>query len=265
MATVYSQSLPRQIETARMPGHWLLAKLGKCVLRPGGIDLTRVMLRALEVCSDDEVVEFAPGLGLTAQEVLRSNPRAYTAVERDENAAARLARRLGPGRVIHASAECTGLPARCASAVYGEAMLSMQTPEQKLRIVQEARRLLRPGGRYAIHELCAVPDFLPQETMREMQRRMSLNIHVGVRLLTARNWKALLEQCGFRIEFEAKAPMHLLEPKRVVRDEGAARTLRIVWNVLRDRQARSRVLQMRALFRDYRDHLQAIALVARKA
>jgi len=247
-----------------MPGHWLLAKLGKCVLRPGGVELTRVMLQALAVRPEDDVVEFAPGLGLTALEVLRLNPRSYTGVERDEAAVERLARRLGQGRLIQGSAECNGLPSLYATAVYGEAMLSMQTPEQKRRIVQEAYRLLRPGGRYAIHELCAVPEDLPQEILAEMQRRMSLNIHVGVRLLTTLNWRRLLEQCGFRVEFEAKAPMHLLEPKRVIRDEGVARTLRIVWNVLRDRQARQRVRRMRALFRDYSSHLQAIALVARK-
>jgi ubiquinone/menaquinone biosynthesis C-methylase UbiE len=222
------------------------------------------MLEALAVSREDDVVEFAPGLGLTALEVLRSKPRSYTGVERDEAAAGRLARRLGQGRLIQASAESTGLPPLCATAVYGEAMLSMQTREQKHRIVQEAYRLLRPGGRYAIHELCATPEDLPEEVLAEMQRRMSVNIHVGVRLMTASGWRRLMEQCGFRVEFETRAPMHLLEPKRVLKDEGVTRTLRIIWNVLRDRQARHRVLQMRALFRDYSSHLQAIALVACK-
>jgi hypothetical protein len=44
----------------KMPGHWLLASAGKRVLRPGGLALTRRMLQALAIGSQDRVVEFAP-------------------------------------------------------------------------------------------------------------------------------------------------------------------------------------------------------------
>ena len=37
-------------------------------------------------------------------------------------------------------------------------MLSMQPATTKARIAAEAARLLVPGGRYGIHELCLVPD-----------------------------------------------------------------------------------------------------------
>ncbi|MFP4173650.1 MAG: SAM-dependent methyltransferase, partial [Candidatus Hydrogenedentota bacterium] len=33
----------------RMPGHWVLAQMGKRVLRPGGMELTRAMLEALAI------------------------------------------------------------------------------------------------------------------------------------------------------------------------------------------------------------------------
>lgn len=66
-STTSQTVLPGQaLQTDKMPGHWLLAKLGKRVLRPGGIELTQRMLDALKVHSRDKVVEFAPGLGLTA-------------------------------------------------------------------------------------------------------------------------------------------------------------------------------------------------------
>ncbi|MGE5570487.1 MAG: methyltransferase domain-containing protein [Rhodospirillales bacterium] len=255
----------RMPEIARMPGHWLLARLGKCVLRPGGVELTGRMLAALNITPQDDVVEFAPGLGLTARAVLARNPRTYTAVEQDPKAAERIRQWLPKkAKCLNGTAERTGLPSACASAVYGEAMLSMQTPEQKRRIVQEAFRLLRPGGRYAIHELCTVPDDLPAALLKEMERRMSLSIHVGVRLLTAPAWRALLEECGFTVEWEACAPMHLLEPRRVLRDEGIRRTLKIVFNMIRDSEARARVREMRGIFRSFGDHLSAISLVARK-
>ena len=49
------------LQYSRMPGHWLLARMGKRVLRPGGIELTRQMLDALNIRESDDVVEFAPG------------------------------------------------------------------------------------------------------------------------------------------------------------------------------------------------------------
>ncbi|MCP5528639.1 MAG: class I SAM-dependent methyltransferase [Verrucomicrobiales bacterium] len=255
-----------QNTTHKMPGHWLLAKMGKRVLRPGGLELTRAMLDRLAVGPHDEVVEFAPGLGVTARLTLSRQSAGYTAVERDEAAAAEVRRYLtGPRqRCQLGSAETTGLPDRSATVVYGEAMLTMQGPEQKRRIVGEAFRLLNPGGRYGIHELSLTPDDLPEAVQEDISREMSRNIHVGARPLSAREWRALLTGAGFRIASEVTAPMHLLEPRRVVQDEGVFRALRFVFNVLCNREARQRVFSMRRMFRRHRRHLAAICFIAVK-
>src|SRR6185503_4901738 len=75
------------LQTKKMPGHWVLARLGKRVLRPGGRQLTRRMLEALRIQHTDDVVEFAPGMGVTARLTLKLKPASYTAVERDQAAA----------------------------------------------------------------------------------------------------------------------------------------------------------------------------------
>ena len=54
-----------------MPGHWRSAKMGKRVLRPGGLELTRAMLERLNIQPRDSVIEFAPGLGVTARMTLQ--------------------------------------------------------------------------------------------------------------------------------------------------------------------------------------------------
>ncbi len=69
------------LDVAKMPGHWLLARLGKRVLRPGGLRLTEVLLDGLAIRTNDEVVEFAPGLGVTARMIMRRGPRSYIGVE----------------------------------------------------------------------------------------------------------------------------------------------------------------------------------------
>jgi len=257
---------PQEPPVEKMPGHWLLARMGKRVLRPGGLELTRQLLAELAIDKADQVVEFAPGLGVTACLTLARQPSSYTAVERDPDAAAAVERYLsGPRqRCILGTAEETGLPDASASVVYGEAMLSMQPAHTKTRIIAEAARLLRPGGRYGIHELCLTPDDVGQSTRDAIQHGLSDEIHVGVRPLTVREWRELFELAGLTVVAEHTAPMHLLEPARLVRDEGLWRAIRFVWNVAWHAPARRRVLAMRRVFRKYHRNLAAIALVAAK-
>lgn len=105
-------------------GHWVLAKLGKRVLRPGGLELTRSMIGHLEIGKEDDVVEFAPGLGITAEMTLAKEPKSYTAVEINREAGRLFMDWLGSKEVkqVIADAAATGLPGGYADKVYGEAM-----------------------------------------------------------------------------------------------------------------------------------------------
>jgi ubiquinone/menaquinone biosynthesis C-methylase UbiE len=255
------------LRTEKIPGHWVLARLGKRVLRPGGMQLTRRMLDALQITRDDDVVEFAPGMGVTARLTIELGPASYTAVERDE-AAAKIVTvylRRDRQRCVIGSASETGLPDQFATVVYGEAMLTMQTEETKRDIVREANRLLKRGGRYGIHEMYLLSDNLDEITRKETERALTGVVHHGVRPLAVSEWRALLESEGFEVQSEDMASMSLLEPRRLISDEGLAGALRFVWNVLRDSEARSRVMEMRSVFRRYRKALGAVALVAVKS
>jgi SAM-dependent methyltransferase len=262
MEATQAQSTP--IPAAKMRGHWLLARLGKRVLRPGGIELTRGMLDGLDINYDDTAVEFAPGLGETARRVIPQCGR-YIGIDRDPGVIGSLSERFrtaGHAAFLHANADNTGLSTGIAAVLWGEAMLSMQSASQKERIIREAFRLLRPGGRYGIHELCLAPDGIDTSTRRLIERELSLEIHVGVQPVTESEWRALLERNGFRVARVERSPMHLLEPARLLRDEGLFGTLRILRNALLDSEARQRALAMRRLFHRFEHHLSAICLIA---
>ncbi len=120
LATSTPETVPdHKAPTEKMPGHWLLARMGKRVLRPGGLELTRQLLAQLGVVQSDHVVEFAPGLGVTARMTLARKPQSYTAIERDRKAAATVESYLtGPSqRCVLGTAEETGLPESSASVV----------------------------------------------------------------------------------------------------------------------------------------------------
>jgi hypothetical protein len=193
-------------------------------------------------------------------------PKSYTAVERDPDAARVIKRHMNSAnhKCVLGTAEDTGLPDRSATVVYGEAMLSMQPTTTKLRIAREAARLLKPGGRYGIHELCVVPYHVDDSIRSAIQYELSDEIHVGVRPLTRCEWRDLLQSAGLTVVAEHTVPMHLLEPRRIVEDEGLLRAIRFVWNVVTHPAARQRVLKMRRVFRKYSRNLAAIAIVAKK-
>lgn len=249
-------------------GHWLLARLGKRVLRPGGVELTRALLTRAEL-TDADVVELAPGLGRTATEILTRAPRSYIGAESDPDAAHAVRGVLtelgGENATVRvADAAATGLPDCSSDVVIGEAMLTMQGDAAKHAIVAEASRLLRPHGRYAIHELALTPDTVADEIATDIRQSLARAIKVNARPLTIAEWSRLLAEHGLVVDDATTAPMALLEPRRVIADEGLSGALRFAKNVLLHRDARKRVLTMRRTFRRHRRQLVAVAIVARK-
>lgn len=259
--------MPRAtIPTDKVQGHWLLARLGKKVLRPGGRRLTATMLDALAVNPNDRVVELAPGMGATAKALLARQPASYTAVDVDADAADATRKVVGAagGHVIVAPAQHVPLEAGAATVVVGEAMLTMQSDDNKAAVVAEAARLLTGGGRYAIHELCLVPDDIDLALAQQIWDDLSRTIHVGARPLTVAGWRALLEAHGFAIRSEHRAPMALLTAARIIADEGVASAARFFGHLALDRSARRRVSEMHRCFDRWSAHLAAISLVAER-
>lgn len=245
-------------------GHWLLARLGKRVLRPGGIGLTRTLLSDAGVTNND-VLELAPGLGRTATELLARHPRSYVGVERDPDAARSVRNVInGRGEVRVADAAKTGLPDASRDVVIGEAMLTMQGDPAQHAIVAEASRVLRPGGRYAIHELALTPDTISDELKTDVRQSLARAIKVNARPLAVAEWTRLLADHGLIVDHVATAPMALLQPRRLIADEGLLGALRFIKNLLIHPDARRRVALMRGTFRTHRERLTAVAIVAYK-
>lgn len=254
-------------EEKRLQGHWLLAKMGKKVLRPGGLELTQRLISHAAPSSKDRIVEFGPGVGKTAEILLASEPASYIGIDPNtegEEQLLEILKQHSQAKLVHANAKQTTRPDASCDLVVGEAMLTMHSDEEKLEIMSEAFRILAPGGRYAIHELGFQPDDVDPQVEIEVARALSRTIKVGARPLTMKNWKSLLVDAGFVIDYEDKNPMQLLEPKRLIADEGVAGAARFVRNVKNNPAARERILAMRSVFRAHKENLTAVAFVARK-
>ena len=247
-------------------GHWMLAKLGKRVLRPGGRELTEKLIAGLQITPEDDIVEFAPGLGFTANIACGYRPKSYTGVDLNEEAATIARKRIkyDKAKIINANAAQSTLPDAYANKVYGEAMLTMQPLEQKKAIIAEAFRILKSGGYYGIHELGIAPDSVSEEIKEDIYRELSETIRVHARPMTTAEWTALLEEQGFKVIKVEHNPMLLLERSRMIQDEGWLRVLLITFNLLRFPEIRKRVKKMKECFRKHQDNLDAVAIIAQK-
>ncbi|WP_019875931.1 class I SAM-dependent methyltransferase [Sporichthya polymorpha] len=252
------------LDPATMPAHWLLAQMGKTVMRPGGGDVSDVMLRGLGIGPEDDVVDLAPGLGTTVRRVEALRPRSFHGLDRTEVEAERSRRQVSavPYTCVVAHPSDTGLPTGSASVLYGEACLSLETNSSKAAILTEAARLLRPGGRLGLHELLLTPDDLPAERKREVGIQISQAVRVGARPLTRAEWTDLLAEHGFQVTVFAPSPMLLLSPATVVRDEGVAGTARLVGNILRRPVVTRRVAHLWRVMHRLRHNLGATAIIA---
>lgn len=255
-------------DPAHLQGHWLLARIGKHVLRPGGKKLTERMLANADIAGKD-VVEFAPGLGLTTRAILERDPKSYRGVDRDPQVVDIISKLTSekatiPASCVQRDAADTGLESNSADVVIGEAMLTMQTERGKQAIIGEAFRLLRAGGTYSIHELGLQPDNLDESVKDEVRKALARSIKVNARPLTEQEWRELLEAEGFEVLWRGKEPMALLDMKRNIADEGIGGVLRILRNVLGNKDIRARVLNMKHTFDKYSNELTGIAFVVRK-
>lgn len=255
-------------DPAHLQGHWLLARIGKHVLRPGGKKLTERMLANADIAGKD-VVEFAPGLGLTTRAILERDPKSYRGVDRDPQVVDIISKLTSekatiPASCVQRDAADTGLESNSADVVIGEAMLTMQTERGKQAIIGEAFRLLRAGGTYSIHELGLQPDNLDESVKDEVRKALARSIKVNARPLAEQEWRELLEAEGFEVLWRGKEPMALLDMKRNIADEGIGGVLRILRNVLGNKDIRARVLNMKHTFDKYSNELTGIAFVVRK-
>ena len=246
-------------------GHWILARMGKKVLRPGGKELTQKLVSELHISSDDDVVEFAPGLGYTASLALKGHPHSYTGVDADEDAIKSLKQKVKGQNIqfVLGNAGNTNIVSNSKDKVWGEAMLTMHADHRKAEIIKEAYRILKKGGLYAIHEL-GLKD-VDENLKSEIQRDLAVTIKVNARPLTEQEWKSLLEKEGFTIKKVYTNEMLLLETKRILDDEGFLRTLRIGYNILVNSSARKRITEMRKSFRKHQKHINSIVLIAQKS
>lgn len=96
----------------------------------------------------------------------------------------------------------------------------------------------------------------------EVRQSLARAIKVNARPLTVAEWSQLLATHGLVVDQVVTAPMALLQPRRVIADEGLVGALHFAKNLLLHRAARHRILLVYRIFCRYRKRWTAIAIIA---
>ena len=223
-----------QDETAVTP--WPLARRVVVGLaQPGGPAMAGRALDAAGLDDGSRVVELAPGLGLSSETVLARSPRTWTAVEPDPLAAEHLRRARAargglpiPGReaptrtrhVVEAPVSATGLEDASQTVVVIDSLLgTLPDAAARRSVLAEAARVLRAGGRVAIHDL-AWADGAGPEARDDLAA-------AGIHPLTAEEARADLESAGLVVIGSLAGPLDLPSRVDVAKEAGPKLGLRV--------------------------------------
>lgn len=246
------------------PGHQVLAAAGKKALRPGGRKATEQLFEWAEFKSGETVLELASSFGYSAIALAQRYGVRVVGVEKNPDSVARARANVAAAglteqiQIIEGNIFHLDQLSEQFDYVLAEAILTMQSPSGKAKILQGVYDRLKPGGKFLSHELLA------RDHEAEIQQALATAIRVNATPLSEANWIAACEATGLNVQKVYTDGMRLLNWQAVLQDEGLIDALRILWNVLTRPAIRDRVLEMRSIFQRYQHELGYIILYAQR-
>ncbi|MCB9935646.1 MAG: methyltransferase domain-containing protein [Planctomycetes bacterium] len=194
-----------------------LASLGKTELKPGGSYATGALLRMLELGRHEHLLVVGPHAGNTALFASMTTGATTEALVKEEGEKVTegdpALKRRSTARV--GKAEEMPFADNRFDAALIEATLAYQTEPQRVATLKEAFRVLNPGGRVGLHELC-----WRQPPTPEVEQCLGAVWRGDIRPLVVRGWWDLLEEAGFQNVRNELAVVSYFTRQGMTADEG---------------------------------------------
>ena len=170
-----------------------LSKFGVGGAHPGGIQLTKEILKSERITSTTHILDVGCGTGQTAAYLATQYGAIVTGIDINpvmvEKAKTRMALYQLPVEIIQGSIENCPLKEETFDFIISESVLSFVN---KPRSLTETFRLLKKGGRFIANELTLNQRMDPSNE-QEITRFYGLDS-----LLMERDWVTLLQRTGFK-------------------------------------------------------------------
>lgn len=248
------------IQTA--PGHQVLAAAGKKYLRPGGRMATEQLLQWANFQPGETVLELASSFGYSAIALAQRYGVKVVGVEKNPDSVLQARTNIQAAnledqiQIIEGDIFSLDTIPQQFDYILAEAILTMQSPPGKAKIIASIRNRLKPGGKFLSHELLA------RDKQEQIHSELSQVIRVNATPLSEADWINICETAGLQVQKSETGAMNLLNFGLMLQDEGVLNTLRILGNILTKEPIRKRVQEMRHVFTKYRHELGYIILCA---
>jgi len=247
------------------PGHQVLAVAGKKILRPGGRAATQQLLEWANFKSGETVLELAASFGESAIALAKQFGVRVVGVEKNPDSVVRAGANIQAAgvadlvEVIEGDIFQLDAISEQFDYVLAEAILTMQSPSGKAKLLRSIHDRLKPRGRFLSHELLVIGD---RET--EIHQSLAQSIRVNSTPLTEAHWIEACDTAELSVLQHQAGVMGLLNPAQIIEDEGLGNAAKFFWKVLTQAQLRQRILSMRQVFQQYKSELGYIVLIAQR-
>ncbi|BAY22137.1 methyltransferase [Calothrix sp. NIES-2100] len=243
-------------------GHQVLAAAGKKYLRPGRRIATEQLLQWADFQPGETVLELASSFGYSAISLAQRYHVKVVGIEKDTDSVTRARANIRAaglenqieiieGDIFHLDK----IPGKF-DYVLAEAILTMQSPQGKAKLLAAIHHHLKPGGKFLSHELLA------RNQEEEIRADLARVIRVNSTPLSQANWITALTTAELEVQQHLTGSLNLLNVRKMLQEEGIFNTMRILGNILTQPSIRQRVLEMRQIFHKYRHELGYIIICA---
>ena len=245
-------------------GHQVLAAAGKKYLRPGGLIATEQLFQWANFQPGETVLELASSFGDSAIFLAQRYHVKVVGIEKDADSVTRARANIRAAglenqiEIIEGDIFHLDKVSGQFDYVLAEAILTMQSPQGKAKILAAIHNHLHLGGKFLSHELLA------RNQEEQIRADLAKVIRVNSTPLSEANWIDALATAELEVQQHLTGSMNLLNLSRMLQEEGIFNTLRILWNILTQPSIRNRVLAMRHVFHKYRHELGYIIMCAVK-
>jgi predicted O-methyltransferase YrrM len=245
-------------------GHQVMAAAGKKILRPGGKAATEQLCEWADFKPGETVLELAASFGYSAIALAQQYDVRVVGLEKNPESVARARANIQAAglddqvQVIEGDIVHLERVSEQFDYVLAEAILTMQSVPGKRNVLEGICDRLKPGGKFLSHELLA------NGREDEIHGALAAAIRANSTPLSTANWITAFETAGLQVLQHQTGAMGLLNPTRILQDEGWRDALKFFWNVLTQPKVRDRVLTMRRVFQQYKRELGYIIICAAK-
>ncbi|OUL24428.1 SAM-dependent methyltransferase [Nostoc sp. RF31YmG] len=243
-------------------GHKVLAAAGKKYLRPGGRIATKQLFQWANFNPGETVLELASSFGYSAISLAQRYHVKVLGIEKDSKSVAYALANIRAAGLENQIEIIEGdifyldhIPGKF-DYVLAEAILTMQSPQGKAKLLTAIHNRLKPGGKFLSHELLA------RNKEEQIRADLAKVIRVNSTPLSENNWISNLATAGLKVQQHLTGPMNLLNLRQMLQDEGILNTIQIFWNIVTQEPIRKRVLEMHDVFHQYRNELGYIIMCA---